>query len=167
MKQKCSNSSGPARGKNSCASVLYRIVHYPSSDLLPIAAAKKAADPKAMPKGTANKVAGPSTGPQTPSSLKRKLPAKPSTSTPHNGDADNHSIDGEGSIVDEDGHELPPRLNKKRRISKGPTRSQLVKMVADMEGSVKRIQASVAKEVEKMNSVIKTLNAKISEMDDE
>ncbi|KAF8974618.1 hypothetical protein BDZ97DRAFT_1774571 [Flammula alnicola] len=79
-------------------------------------------------------------------------------------------MDGEGSIDYEDGHEPPPRLNKKRRISKGssgPSRAQLSKAVDDMEASIKRIQSSVSKEVEKMNGIIKTLNTKIKEMDEE
>lgn len=80
---------------------------------------------------------------------------------------DTHSIDGEGSIDYEEGHEPPPRLNKKRRISKGsagPSRAQLVKTVNDMEASIKRIQTSVSKEVEKMTSIISALNAKIRDM---
>ena len=84
-----------------------------------------------------------------------------------NGDVDGVSIDGEGSI-DDDGHELPPRLNKKRRISlnaKVPSRSELQKAVIEMETSVNRIQASVAKEVSKMNSVITSLRAVIADME--
>jgi len=35
-----------------------------------------------------------------------------------------------------------------------------------MEASIKRVQSSIAKEVEKMNGLVKTLNAKIKEMDE-
>jgi hypothetical protein len=100
--------------------------------------------------------------------LKRKPSSK--VSDPLNGDVDGHSIDGEGSIDYEDGHEPPPRLNKKRRISKGssgPTRIQLIKAIGDMESSIKRIQVSVTKEVDKMNGIIRALNTKIKEMDEE
>ena len=79
--------------------------------------------------------------------------------------------DGEGSDDDED-DDVQQNANKKRRLSKsasgsGPSRTLLVKAVADMEASMKRIQSSVAKEVEKMNGIVKTLNAKIKEMDEE
>ena len=91
--------------------------------------------------------------------------------TPQNGDIDGHSIDGEGSVVDEDGHDdASHKPTKKRRVSKGnagPSRAQLVKAVSDMEASIKRIQASVTKEVEKMSSIVKSLNARIKEMDDD
>lgn len=112
----------------------------------------------APPKAGASRPAGEASG----SNLKRKSPGKEEV----NGDT--HSMDGEGSIDYEEGHEPPPRLNKKRRLSKGtgPTRTQLVKAVADMEASVRRIQASVSKEVEKMNSIIDGLNARIKDMSD-
>jgi hypothetical protein len=95
---------------------------------------------------------------------KRKAPEKLSAS--QNGNTD----DGEGSDDDED-DDMQQNANKKRRLSKsasgGPSRILLVKAVADMEASMKRIQSSVAKEVEKMNGIVKTLNAKIKEMDEE
>lgn len=117
---------------------------------------------KALPApkaGTSKAVAGEATS----SNSKRKSPSRDEV----NGDT--HSIDGEGSIDYEEGHEPPPRLNKKRRLSKGtgPSRAQLVKAVTDMEASVRRIQASVSKEVDKMNSIINGLNAKIKEMSDD
>ncbi|KAF8901736.1 hypothetical protein CPB84DRAFT_953420 [Gymnopilus junonius] len=137
LKQKCSNSSGPAR------------------------AVKKAAEsgpPKVRP-------GAPS---QASNHLKRKPPTK--GSTPQNGDIDGHSIDGEGSVVDEDSHEPTSRPNKKRRISKnnaGPSRAQLLKAASDMEASIKRIRASIAKEFEKMNSVVNSIYSSVKEMDDE
>jgi len=101
-----------------------------------------------------------------PNNLKRKSTEKVS----QNGDADGHSLDGEGSIDDEEGHQPPPRLNKKRRVSKGnggPSRSQLMKMASDMEASVKRIQTTLTKEVDKMNTIINNLNTKIKDMDED
>ncbi|KDR83382.1 hypothetical protein GALMADRAFT_235485 [Galerina marginata CBS 339.88] len=149
LKQKCSNSSGPARGKN--------------------ASVKKPADSVSTPKGTTSKPAGPPVGtPLLVHNLKRKF--SPTKGSPaQNGDADG-SLDGEGSVVDDDNHDPPARLTKKRRVSKGaggPSRAQLVKAVNDMEASIKRIQASVGKEVEKMSAIVKALNAKIREMDEE
>lgn len=99
-------------------------------------------------------------------SIKRKQPEKP-FSLP-NGDVDGVSLDGEGSLLDDDDHELPPRLNKKRRISmgnKGPSRSELQKVVSDLDASVKRIQSSITREVDKVNATIKSLNTMISEME--
>lgn len=128
-------------------------------------AVKKAAESVPPPKAAASR---PGALSQAYNHLKRKSPLK--GSTPQNGDIDGHSIDGEGSVVDEDSHDPAPRVNKKRRTSKGnagPSRAQLVKAVSDVEASIKRIQTSVTKEVEKMNSIIKSLNAKIKEMDDE
>jgi multidrug resistance efflux pump len=81
--------------------------------------------------------------------------------------------DGEGSDVDEDElDDVQQNANKKRRLSKsgsgsGPSRTLLVKAVADIEASIKRVQMSVAKEVEKMNGIVKTLNTKIAEMDED
>lgn len=111
-----------------------------------------------------------SAGPLKPISAKGEGNHKRKSSPGVNGETDGHSIDGEGSIDYEDGHEPPPRLNKKRRISKGssgPTRIQLIKAIGDMESSIKRVQASVSKEVDKMNGIIRALNAKIKEMDEE
>ena len=165
LKQKCSNSTGPARGKPTGTSHCLQQVYVP--ERLPIANVKK---PDGTPSKTSAPRAGPSTSGPSPmvKSTKRKSPG-PQT-TPLNGDIDGHSLDGEGSIDDEEQHEPPPRMNKKRRLSKssgGPSRAQLVKVVTDMEASVKRIQTSVAKEVEKMNGIIKTLNTKINEMDED
>jgi len=129
--------------------------------------AKKTADSSGAPKGAANKnAAGPSAIPQSSNNLKRKSPAKDAIP---NGDVDGYSMDGEGSIVDDENNlDASGRpVNKKRRVSKGPTRSQLVKAASDMDAAVKRIQSSVAKEVERMTSIISTLNAKIREMDEE
>lgn len=80
--------------------------------------------------------------------------------------------DGEGSDEDEHEHEVQQNANKKRRLSKsasrpGPSRTLLAKAVADMDASIKRVQSSVAKEVEKMKGIVKTLNAKIKEMDED
>lgn len=79
--------------------------------------------------------------------------------------------DGEGS-GDEDEHEVQQNANKKRRLSKSTSRSEpsrisLAKAVADMDASIKRIESSVAKEVEKMKGIVKNLNAKIKEMDED
>ena len=104
----------------------------------------------------ANSKAGPSTTPK--SGIKRK-------GTPAiNGDVDAHSADGEGSIEEEGGNQAGKR--KKRRISSGLTRAQLVKAVNDMEAATNRIQASVEKEVERMRSVINTLNSKIKDIEE-
>ncbi|KAH9482597.1 hypothetical protein JR316_0004697 [Psilocybe cubensis] len=143
LKQKCSNSSGPPRKSATTAPK-------------PAPAPKRPAE-TAGAKAPAGKGAAPS---QLPS--KRKAPA----SAPQNGAVDNHDLDGEGSTVEEE-HDSGTRHNKKRRVAKGPTRLQLVKAVNDIEASMKRVQASVAKEVEKMSGIVKILNAKIEEMDDE
>ena len=92
---------------------------------------------------------------------KRKVPEK----------LQNGTDDGEGSDEEEDEHEAQQN-NKKRRLSKstsrpGPSRTLLAKAVADMDASIKRVQSSVAKEVEKMKEIVKTLNAKIKEMDED
>ena len=97
---------------------------------------------------------------------KRKAPEKLSAS--QNGNTD----DGEGSDDEEVEHDVQQNANKKRRTSKsgsgsGPSRALLVKSVADIEASIKRVQSSVAKEVEKMNGIVKNLNAMIKEMDEE
>lgn len=125
-------------------------------------AAKKVTEP---PVGSSSKPPAPS-GPSTVGNIRRKRPEK--SIAPPNGDADGVSLDGEGSVLDDDDHELSPRLNKKRRISmgnKGPSRSELQKVVSDLDASVKRIQTTIAREVDKVNATIKSLNTMISEME--
>ena len=97
---------------------------------------------------------------------KRKVPEKLSVS--QNGNTE----DGERSDEEEeDENEVQQNTNKKRRLSKststpGLSRSSLTKVVADMHASIKRVESSVAKEVEKMKGIVKDLNAKIKEMDE-
>jgi len=146
LKQKCSNSTGPARGKHA-------IPKQPKAYV--------ASPPKPVPTS-----AGGSDSAQWQDRPKRKVPEKLSMS--QNGNTD----DGEGSDDEEDEHGVQQNANKKRRLSKsisrpGPTRTLLAKAVADMESSIKRVQSSVAKEVEKMKGIVKTLNAKIKEMDED
>lgn len=125
---------------------------------------------------TAKKVseapAGPSSKPlavstsSTIGSIKKKQPEKASAIS--NGEVDGVGVDGEGSVLEEDDHELPPRLNKRRRISKeskGPSRSELQKAVSRLDASVRRVQESVTREVDKMNGIIKSLNVMITEME--
>jgi len=140
LKQKCSNSTGPARGKHA-------IPKQPKANF--------AGPSKSVPANAAKWL----------ERSKRKVSDKLSAS--QNGNTD----DGEGSDDDDDG-DVRQNTNKKRRLSKsasgpGPSRTLLVKAVADMEASIKRVQSSVAKEVEKMNGIVKTLNAKIKEMDED
>ena len=80
--------------------------------------------------------------------------------------------DGEGTDEEEDELEVQQNASKKRRLSKstsrpGPSRTVLAKAVADMDASIKRVQSSVEKEVEKMKEIVKTLNAKLKEMDED
>ncbi|KAF8165004.1 hypothetical protein B0H34DRAFT_793440 [Crassisporium funariophilum] len=143
LKQKCSNSTGPARGKHATPKKVYEV-----------ASTSKAAAPKA----------GSSDSSKWPDRPKRKASGKPNMS--QNDDSD----DGDGTDDVEDGHELPPKMSKKRRITKsssGPSRALLARALGDMEASVKRVQLSVAKEVEKMNGIIKTLNARVKEMEED
>jgi len=144
LKQKCSNSTGPARGKHA-------IPKQPKSTI--------ASTSKTLPISASG--SDPAKWQDRP---KRKAPEKLSTS--QNGNTD----DGEGSYDEED--IVHPDAIKKPRLSKsgsgsGPSRTLLVKAVTEMEASVKRVQASVAKEVEKMNGIMKSLNAKIKEMDED
>jgi len=147
LKQKCSNSTGPARGKHAVPKQPKAYVASPS---------------KPVPSS-----AGGSDSTKWQDRPKRKVPEKLSVS--QNGNTD----DGEGSDEEEeDEHEVQQNANKKRRLSKstsksGPSRLLLAKAVADMDASIKRVQSSVAKEVEKMKGIVKTLNANIKEMDED
>jgi len=150
LKQRCSNSTGPARGKHAIPKQPKAYVATPS-----------------IPVHTS---AGGSDSARWQDRPKRKASEKLSVS--HNGNTD----DGEGSDDDDDDDdehdEVQQNANKKRRLSTsasgpGPSRTLLAKAVADMEASIKRVQTSVAKEVEKMKGIVKTLNAKIKEMDDD
>jgi len=137
LKQKCSNSiGGPVRSRN--------------------ASTHKAAG-SSVKSGEASSKAAPSTIPKP--GIKRKgTPAV-------NGDVEGQSADGEGSL-DEEGGNQAGRQRKKRRISSGLTRAQLVKAVSDMEAATNRIQASVEKELEKMRGVTNMLNSKIKEIEE-
>ncbi|KAF8803846.1 hypothetical protein BYT27DRAFT_7144503 [Phlegmacium glaucopus] len=146
LKQKCSNSTGPARGKHAIPKQ-------------PKAAVPSASKPLPISAGGSDLA-------KWQDRPKRKAPEKPSAS--QNGNTD----DGEGSDDEEDGRDVQLNANKKRRLSKsgpgsGPSRTLLVKTVAEMEASIKRVQSSIAKEVEKMNGLVKGLNAKIKEMDED
>jgi len=147
LKQKCSNSTGPARGKHAIPKQPKAHVVSPSKPAFPSAGSSDLAK-------------------WQQDRPKRKAPEKLSTS--QNGNTD----DGEGSDDEEDGHDVQRNTNKKRRLSKsgsgsGPSRTLLVRAVAEIEASIKRVQSSVAKEVEKMNGIVKSLNAKIQEMDED
>ncbi|KAF9563720.1 hypothetical protein CPC08DRAFT_313612 [Agrocybe pediades] len=142
LKQKCSNSSGSARSKNT---------------------PKKATETHGTPKNAAKRTAG---DPSQPSgSLKRKSPGRDPVP---NGDIDGHSMDGEGSIVDEDHPDLTAaRPTKKRRPSKGTSRVQVQKAVHELEGHLKRLKEFAAKEEQKLNSILDTLNAQLGQMDED
>jgi hypothetical protein len=143
LKQKCSNSTGPARGKHAVPKQPKAHVASPSKPVPSSAGGSDSAKWQDRPK--------------------RKVPEKLSVS--QNGD-------GEESDDDEDEHEVQQNANKKRRLSKStsrpePSRTLLAKAVADMDASIKRVESSVAKEVEKMKGIMKNLNAKIKEMDED
>jgi len=143
LKQKCSNSTGPARGKHAVPKQPKAHVTSPSKPVPSIAGGSDSAKWQDRPK--------------------RKVSEKLSVS--QNGD-------GEGSGDDDDEQEVQQNTNKKRRLSKStsrpePSRTSLAKAVADMDASIRRIESSVAKEVEKMKGIVKNLNAKIKEMDDD
>lgn len=140
---------------------MYFFAHINIIIIVAVAAAKKAAEAS---KGSSSKATAPSVPPVV-GNVKRKQAEKALAS--QSADADGASADGDGSILEDDDHELPPRLNKKRRIMgvKGPSRSELQKAVTDIDASIKRIQTSVTQEVDKMRSVIRSLNAAISDME--
>jgi hypothetical protein len=167
LKQKCSNSTGPARGKHAGTSFKFIILR--SYILAHDACFSVPKQPKAYVASPSKPVpssAGGSDSAKWQDRPKRKVPEKLSVS--QNGNTD----DGEGSDDEEDELEVQQNANKKRRLSKstskpGPSRILLAKAVADMDASIKRVQSSVAKEVEKMKGIVKTLNAKIKEMDED
>jgi len=143
LKQKCSNSTGPARGKHAVPKQPKAHVASPSKPVPSSAGASDSAKWQDRPK--------------------RKVPEKLSVS--QNGN-------GEGSDDDEDEHEVQQNANKKRRLSKSTSRPELsrtslAKAVADIDASIKRVESSVAKEVEKMKGIVKNLNAKIKDMDED
>ncbi|KAF9057298.1 hypothetical protein BJ165DRAFT_1419620 [Panaeolus papilionaceus] len=155
LKQRCTNSTGPARGKH--------------------ASAKKAGDGEKPHAGSSSKP-GHSTAQAGNSQFreyrhldkKRKTP--PTKGEGANGDLDNQSLDGEGSPDEgvESHAPQPPRVIKKRRTSKaGPSRAALTKAVEDLQSSVKHIEFAVQKELLKMNKIIHSLETKIMDMDDD
>lgn len=143
LKQKCSNSTGPARGKHAAAARL------------------KAAAATIPGKGAShNSVAESSTA--SKARPKRKLSLKPSAY--QNGDYD--SDEGE---LDDDGHEPPAKLNKKRRtaISGAINRANIMKYVGELEATISRLQASTAKEVDKAQALIRAISAEMRDTEDE
>jgi hypothetical protein len=92
---------------------------------------------------------------------KRKLSMKPSAS--QNGD-----YDSEGEL-DDDGHEPPAKLNKKRRtaISGAINRANIMKYVEELEATVIKLQASTARGLDKVQELIQAISAEAKDTEDE
>lgn len=96
---------------------------------------------------------------------KRKASDKPSAS--QNGGPESDDELGEG----DDGHQPPTKMNKKRRSGKSigaaGARAQVLKYIAELDASAKRLQSQTAKEVEKIHSLINALSAEVRDMDED
>ncbi|KXN87904.1 hypothetical protein AN958_07913 [Leucoagaricus sp. SymC.cos] len=140
LKQKCSNATGPARGR-----------HATRLAMLAAAAAQGISPP---PQTTS--ASGSSSWTVRP---KRKVTSGKARAATQSGD------EGE---YDDDGHEPPPKLNKKRRSGKTalrPVQSKMLDRIAELEDTVHELQSHTAREVERINQIIGRLKADVREMD--
>jgi len=130
LKQKCSNSTGPARGKTS---------------------ASRKAQTALKEGGTAG-----------PSIWNSRHKRKASTGK-GGSNSDPESED------QNDGHEPPTKMNKKRRSHKSlltPNERTFMKALAEIEGCVKRLQANHTKEMEKVQALLSSLSKDVREDDE-
>lgn len=75
---------------------------------------------------------------------------------------------GDDDEYDDDGHEPPAKLNKKRRSSKSvlsPAQSKILDGIAELEETVRELQSHTAREVERINQMIGRLKADVRELE--
>ncbi|KAF9449931.1 hypothetical protein P691DRAFT_790179 [Macrolepiota fuliginosa MF-IS2] len=163
LKQKCSNATGPARGRHGASfRALARRALKKQLVLISVSAATRlamlaaaAAQGISPPPQTAP-VAGGSSWAVRP---KRKASSSKTPANAQSGDDDDY---------DDDGHEPPAKLNKKRRSSKtvlSPVQSKLLDRIAELEETVQELQSHTAREVDRINQIIGRLKADVRDLD--
>ncbi|KAG5646439.1 hypothetical protein DXG03_003489 [Asterophora parasitica] len=141
LHQKCSNSTGPPRGRHAGKSFALRS-SYHLTDWWPLLALT------AVRQSGESGVAGPSGDPMR---LKRRpFPSK-------NGDDDEDDDDDDG----EEGRPGPPR--KKRRA--GDWQGNALQDIAELEGAIKKLQTSVAKDLAKLSQLASSLATQVRGME--
>ena len=81
----------------------------------------------------------------------------------------NGDYDSDEGELDDDGHEPPAKLNKKRRtaISGAINRASIMKYVGELEATINKLQASTARELNKAQELIRAISAEMKDTDDE
>lgn len=77
--------------------------------------------------------------------------------------------DYDSSELDDDGHEPPAKLNKKRRtaISGAINRANIMKYVGELEATIHNLQASTARGLDKAQELIRAISAEMKDSEDE
>ncbi|KAF5364132.1 hypothetical protein D9756_000833 [Leucocoprinus leucothites] len=138
LKQKCSNATGPARGRHATRLAMLA------------AAAAQGISPPPQTSAAGTSWAG--------------RPKRKATS----GKAPANSQSGDDDDYDDDGHEPPTKLNKKRRSGKttySPLQSKMLDRITELEDVVHELQSHTTREVERINQIIGRLKADVREMD--
>ncbi|KAJ2933668.1 hypothetical protein H1R20_g3428, partial [Candolleomyces eurysporus] len=140
LKQKCSNSTGPARGKHAAAARL----------------AQGGAAPVRVPLVPQARPSDPSVS--APSFLGQKRRLDDRADGPSNRAAPGISRAPEEEESDDD-HDLPARLNKRRRtaMSGAIIASRVLRHVRDLEATVKRLEDVYATEMQRVEDIISHL----------
>lgn len=81
----------------------------------------------------------------------------------------NGDYDSEGGELDDDGHEPPAKLNKKRRtaISGTINRANIMKYVGELEATINNLQASTARGLDKAQELMRAISAEMKDTEDE
>jgi hypothetical protein len=75
---------------------------------------------------------------------------------------------GEEEVDEDDGHEPPAKLNKKRRSGKAvftPLQSKILDRISELEDTVRQLQSHTAREVERIHEIISRLKADVQDVE--
>ncbi|XP_006459907.1 hypothetical protein AGABI2DRAFT_135177 [Agaricus bisporus var. bisporus H97] len=146
LKQKCSNATGPARGR-----------HATRLAILAAAAARGISLPQEQQSQAASSAS---------SSVRSKRKAADGAVTPNGQGVEDDECDDDE--YDDHDHEPPVKLNKKHRSTKtalSPAQTKMLDTITELEGTVRELQNHTAREVERIKQVIGRLKADIRELE--
>ncbi|KAF6762558.1 hypothetical protein DFP72DRAFT_1164470 [Ephemerocybe angulata] len=141
LKQKCSNSTGPARGKHAAAARVAASGASPGkAPLVPHVISSEASAASPM-QGLKRKLEDRQDGPSY------RRPLGPATAR-------------EEEESDTDGHDLPARFNKKRRTAHGSAliASRVMRHVKDLQDTVRRLERVYNAEMERFDTIMSDLH---------
>jgi hypothetical protein len=153
LHQKCSNSSGPPRGRNAGKfGRTLSTMHDRFTSVFAFSGGRRNSSSTNLENGSA----GPSSSQPRPKRKAATTKFKPDD------DGDDEDEDEEDEV------EKPTPAPKKRRVGNnaGPRRSRLLKDVAELEGAIKKLQTTFVKDLTKLQQLAGSLATEIREMED-